>query len=121
MEVAEEFDGIWASASLLHVPRAQLDDAFRQILRAARHGGVIYMSFKHGTGQRERDGRLFTDLTPEGLAAFVGEFPEAEILKTWQTGDVRPGRSEERWANALVREFVERANSEGRRISSGLI
>jgi len=53
-------------------------DAFRRILRAARHGGVIYMSSSTVRGSGRGDGRLFTDLTPEGLAAFVGEFPEAE-------------------------------------------
>lgn len=108
MEFSEEFDGIWASASLLHVPRAQLNDAFRRLLRAAKSGGVLYMSFKLGTGERMKDGRQFTDFTEEDLAVFVGTFPEAEILRIWHTSDQRPGRTGEQWVNALLRKAGSR-------------
>jgi hypothetical protein len=46
----------------------------------------------------------FSDFTEENLAAFVGMFPEGEILRICQTADARPRRSGERWVNALVRK-----------------
>jgi SAM-dependent methyltransferase len=104
VEFADEFDGIWASASLLHVPRAQLDDAFRRLLRAAKDRGVIYASFKCGTGERVKEGRLFSDFTEDTLAEFVGQFPGVEILRLWQTMDMRPGRSDDVWVNVLARK-----------------
>jgi SAM-dependent methyltransferase len=48
-----EFDGIWASASLLHVPRPALAATLALIHRALRPGGLHYASFKAG----EMDGR----------------------------------------------------------------
>jgi len=49
----EEFDGIWASASLLHVPRPALADILRLVRGALKPGALLYASFKAG----ERDGR----------------------------------------------------------------
>jgi hypothetical protein len=85
------------------VPLAELDDVFRRLLLAAKRGAVIYLSFKLGTGERVKEGRRFTDFTDENLVALVGMFPEAEILRIWQTADVRRGRDDEIWVNALVR------------------
>jgi cyclopropane fatty-acyl-phospholipid synthase-like methyltransferase len=62
-----EFDGVWACASLLHVPLAELDDVFARVAAALKPGGVFYASFKHGPGEREHDGRRFTDMTIETL------------------------------------------------------
>jgi SAM-dependent methyltransferase len=47
------YDGVWASACLLHVPRDQLGNILRRIRRALKPDGLFYASFKIG----ERDGR----------------------------------------------------------------
>ncbi|WP_328987882.1 class I SAM-dependent methyltransferase [Thiorhodovibrio winogradskyi] len=64
----ECFDGIWACASLLHVPLDQLADALARLSRALKKDGVLYASFKYGRGEREHNGRRFTDLNESGLA-----------------------------------------------------
>lgn len=96
------FDGIWACASLLHVPRAELPGVLGRLARALVPGGVLYASFKHGAGEREHNGRRFTDLDEAGLAALVGAVPGLAVLETWTTGDRRAGREAERWLNALL-------------------
>jgi hypothetical protein len=35
-----EFDGIWTCASLLYVPRAEMDDVWHRLIRALKPGGV---------------------------------------------------------------------------------
>ena len=97
------FDGIWACASLLHVPLVELPEVFQRLARALKPGGVLYVSFKHGVGEREQGGRRFTDLDEPGLAALVEAVPGLVVLETWTTGDRRPGREQERWLNALLR------------------
>ncbi len=77
MRFAAEFDGVWACASLLHVPRRDLPGAVAACLRALRPGGVLFASFKHGRGERERDGRRFTDLDEAGWAEVVAGVAEA--------------------------------------------
>lgn len=44
----EEFEAIWASASLLHVPSDDLPAVLRKVANALRSKGVIMASFKEG-------------------------------------------------------------------------
>lgn len=98
------FDGIWACASLLHVPLAELPDVLQRLARALRPGGVLYASFKYGRGERERGGRRFTDLDEAGLETLLRQVPQLSLLECWTTADQRPGRDDERWLNALLRQ-----------------
>lgn len=104
LEETEVYDGIWACASILHVSKAELPDVFRRILHALKDDGVFYTSFKYGTYEGWRDGRYFTDFTMEAFEAFIKQFPELEILEEWMTGDVREGRSGEKWLNLILRK-----------------
>ena len=70
----EEYDGVWASASLLHVPRVELADCVSRLIRALKPRGVMYMSFKHGSGERfAPEGRFFADQTSGGLQSVLDE------------------------------------------------
>jgi SAM-dependent methyltransferase len=102
LEWTHAFDGIWACASLLHVPATELPEVLRRLTRALRPGGVLYASFKYGSGEREHHGRRFTDLDEAGLATLLTQVQGLTELETWTTGDRRPGRESERWLNALL-------------------
>jgi SAM-dependent methyltransferase len=99
----EAFDGIWACASLLHVPTAELPDVMRRLGRALRPGGILYASFKYGHGEQMRNGRRFTDLDEGGLADLLKQVGSFVEIETWVTGDRRPGRESERWLNSVLR------------------
>jgi SAM-dependent methyltransferase len=99
----DAFDGIWACASLLHVPASELPDVMARLCRALEPGGILYASFKYGSGEREHHGRRFTDLDEAGLAALLRQVPGLEPEETWTTADLRPGREAERWLNTLLR------------------
>ena len=101
----ERYDGIFACASILHVPSAALPDIFRRLKRAVKRDGIIYVSFKYGDFEGERNGRYFTDLTEERLKALLVEAdPIAPLVinDLWITGDARPGRNREMWLNAIL-------------------
>ena len=102
LDFEAEFDGIWACASLLHLPRAELPPVLQRLHQATRPGGIVYVSFKHGAGERLSQGRHFSDFTPTQLQNFVDLHSPFEVLQIWETQDVRPGRSQERWVNALL-------------------
>lgn len=117
VDVFEKYDGIWCCASLLHVCEAELPDVMTKLAIALKPGGVWYLSFKHGRGEREKDGRRFTDMDEGGLQKLIeGVKRETgsegvtakrfalETAKIWQTGDVRAGRSNEVWLNAIIRK-----------------
>jgi SAM-dependent methyltransferase len=98
-----EFDAVWACASLLHVPRREMDDVLARLTRALRPGGVWYMSFKCGEGEGMREGRFFNDYTEELLRQLIGRQPALTLLRAWQTADVQPDRRGTIWLNTLVR------------------
>jgi SAM-dependent methyltransferase len=99
LDYEQEFDAIWACASLLHVPRREMDNVFRRCTRALRPGGIWYISFKLGEAEEEREGRRFTDFTEVSLRALMDRHRLLEVLQVWRTQD----RREVTWVNALVR------------------
>ena len=100
----ETYDGIWACSSILHLPYAELQDVFLKMVKATKNDGVIYTSFKYGDFEGYRHERYFTDMTEAKFAEFVKDFPEIETEELWVTGDVRPGRSAEKWLNLILRK-----------------
>lgn len=96
-----EFDGIWACASLLHLPFAELPDTFRRLTRALRPSGVIYASFKVGNGEHWQGERLFSDMNEPRLDELLVDIAELKITESWRTEDLRPDRSGE-WLNVLL-------------------
>lgn len=97
------YDGIWCCASLLHVPKVELQQVFLKLQNALKPNGVLYVSFKYGTQERVHNGREFTDLNEDGLTALITHHTELKILTQWQTVDQRPERESEVWLNALIK------------------
>lgn len=100
----EEYAGIWACSSILHLPWAELVPVVGKMSTALKSGGIIYTSFKYGSFAGERHGRYFTDLDEKGLARLLLPYPELQVEELWITGDVRPGRGDELWLNVLLRK-----------------
>lgn len=103
LDARDWYDGIWACASILHLPGKELADVIRKIEGALKPGGVLYASFKYGTSEGMRNGRYFTDFTEETLKAFWKSATSLQIFDLWLTQDVRPDRKDEKWINLLAR------------------
>jgi SAM-dependent methyltransferase len=99
-----EFDGVWACASLLHVPSGALDDALRRLTRSLKPGGVFYLSFKYGRDEGPRNGRFFNDHDEAKLSDRLQGHKDLVQMKVWITQDNRKGREHERWVNAVLRK-----------------
>ncbi len=95
------FDGIWASASLLHVPINELGMVLTKLKNSLKENGVLYASFKYGNFEGERNGRYFNDLTEVTAREAFSDF---EVIKTWITHDARKDRLDEKWINILVKK-----------------
>lgn len=57
LSASNKYDGIWACASILHLPWSELTDVMRKMQAALKANGIIYTSFKYGTFSGERNGR----------------------------------------------------------------
>ena len=98
------FDGIWACASLLHLPKGEIAAVMRQMAAHLAEGGCFYASFKYGEFQGERNGRYFTDMTEESFKVLLREAPGLIIEELFTSGDVRANRESEKWLNVLMRK-----------------
>lgn len=99
-----EFDAVWACASLLHVSRENQLSSMRAISKALCEGGIVYCSWKYGNSDREDSGRYFTDMDESALIEIIEQLPELKLLKCWVTTDVRPERQTQKWLNVLLRK-----------------
>lgn len=77
-------DGVWASASFLHVPRGDAPATVDEFARVLRDGGVCYLSVKrHERGDHDRGDRHFEYYDADELAVLVAESPlDAELVRT---------------------------------------
>lgn len=101
LDYEKAFDGVWACASLLHLRMSELPRVLRLIRRSLRSGGVFYASFKYGETERDKNGRVFSDMTEESLRRLIDEAGGFRDVSLWTTGDARPDRADEKWVNLL--------------------
>lgn len=88
LDVVEAYDGVWANACLLHVPRDELAPILKRIWHALRPGGTFYASFKTGDAEgRDTLNRYYNYPSPAWLRetyAGAGNWTSLEI----ETGEV---------------------------------
>ncbi|MFK0684852.1 class I SAM-dependent methyltransferase [Ochrobactrum sp. BD67] len=71
LSAVEEYDGVYASASLTHVPRGELAPIVEKIHSALVKGGVVWASFKTGTAEgNDALGRYYNYLSPQELTDY---------------------------------------------------
>ena len=104
LAAVDKYDGIWACSSILHLPIDKLAKVMQKMETALKKNGVIYTSFKYGTFSGERNGRFFTDMTEAAFADLLQRVAGLEVEEQWVSSDVRPGRSEEKWLNLILRK-----------------
>ena len=97
----EEFDGIWACASLLHVSYEELPEVMNKLRKALKPKGVIYVSFKYGDSKMVKGERTFSNFTEATVAKLLNETGFA-VIECGITGDVREGREDEKWVNVIA-------------------
>lgn len=97
------YDGIWACASVLHLPKDELRDVFHKMIKAAVKNGYIYTSFKYGDFEGCRNGRYYTDFTEKSFGEFIKDINGLKIIETWTSADARPDRGDEKWINLIMK------------------
>ncbi|WAM36269.1 class I SAM-dependent methyltransferase [Caldicellulosiruptor acetigenus] len=105
IDFKEEFDGIWACASLLHVRRDEISSILYKIYRALKPNGVLYSSFKYGDKEEYRDdGRFFNYYDEKSFSELIKKLGYFDILEILITNDVRKGKENEKWLNVIVKK-----------------
>lgn len=110
IDFQNQFDGVWACASLLHVPKSDIEDVLKKLVISLREKGVFFASFKYGNNEIIKDERLFNSYDEDSLKDLMRSVPELECIDIWITQDVRPGREGESWVSCIYRKAVVRGN-----------
>lgn len=97
-----EFNGIWACASLLHVGRESIRDVLYRLVGMLCKDGIFYMSFKYGNKVYEKDGRSFNCYDENSFSRMIETIPLLRILELYKTKDLRVGKDDEYWLSAII-------------------
>lgn len=107
IEFREEFDGVWACASLLHVPKCEMEDVLHRVVTALKPGGTMYVCFVEGEGEHiSADGRLYNSYTAESLRALLQGTPTIREIMCWKSEDISSSARREPWLNFLLKKAV---------------
>ncbi|SHK05381.1 Methyltransferase domain-containing protein [Anaerobranca californiensis DSM 14826] len=102
LDFQNEFNGVWACASLLHVPRGEMEGVLFKISRGLKEKGVLFASFKYGDKEEFRNGRFFNYYDEGSFRQLIDKIPYFTILETLITSDVREGREGEKWFSVIL-------------------
>ena len=100
-----QFTGIWACASLLHVPFSELPNIIMSLMDTLISGGVMYASFKYGDSERWDGERFFCDMNEDRFLEVFQQVSTTDTLEhaAWITADQQGGRDVE-WFNVLIKK-----------------
>ena len=72
IDEVDAYDGIWASFSLLHAPRAAFPGHLAALKRALRPGGLLFLGLKLGDGEKvDKIGRFYSYYREDELKALL--------------------------------------------------
>ena len=86
----KQFDGIWACASLLHVPEKNLENILVKFWHALKDNGILYASWKYGEEERYDGERFYCDMTEEKLKSVLARADLFDCLECWVAEDALP-------------------------------
>lgn len=97
-----KFTGIWACASLLHVPFLELPCIIESLLETLTDDGVMYLSFKYGEGERIDNERFFCNVNESRWTTIVANIPQVIEYDIWLSADKRAD-CKDAWFNVMIK------------------
>lgn len=99
-----EFDGIWACASLLHFTPRQLEVVLNKIINTLQSGGILFTSFKEGKSiSLDEKGRYYNNHTINSLTNLLKSIPNNEIIEIWREESILRGKKQS-WVSTLIQK-----------------
>ena len=105
----DTYDCIWACSSILHIEDECLFTILNQMIDALKVGGIIYASFKVGTGYMIKEGKYYNFLTKEkmmGLLEKTGK--KVKLIDYFENSPIarRTPNSNETWGNYIIQKYL---------------
>lgn len=107
LDFDEVFDGVWACASLLHVPEEDMPDILKKVGMALKPGGHLFLSVKEGDFEGIRDERYFVDYSKRKLIDTLEDTGIFKVKEVWKSDDLREYISDTRWLNLIAKKKLD--------------
>lgn len=105
-----EFDGFWAAAVLLHIPKARMSEALRSIRRTVKDGAIGFISLKDGEGEGVQDEKVGGETMNRFFSYWSKEgFEEALMTNNFEVVDYmyHPMSETTKWHSFFVKTLEE--------------
>lgn len=97
-----QYDGVWANASLIHLPLEDVSLFIQRLPRILSETGVMYLSLKEGIREGiDEEGRYFNGLSVDYISSALSTVKELSILENWISEDVL-ARTNIKWRNIII-------------------
>ncbi len=100
-----DFNGIWACASLLHIKKAELPSILEKFHHALKPNGIFYASFKFGTVEEQRLERFFSDYTETEIKNVFEKTELFHVLECFLSEDIREDYKNKPWVNIIAKKL----------------
>ena len=99
----EEYDGIWACASLLHLKMPELIEVLKKLRDWLKTDGYLYASMKNGTGEEiTEEGRYYLYL-PSDEFITLSENAGLQVVDFYSTKSVSNPNETKYWNNFVLK------------------
>ncbi len=101
------YDGIWACSSILHVEKENLPNVLIKMINALKVNGIIYTSFKIGTGYEIKEGKYYNYLTEEEMLQTLNKLSKnVKLIDYFETlPSTKRNAQNTVWGNFIIRKF----------------
>lgn len=110
----ELFDGFWASAVLLHIPKARIKEALDRIKTVITDRAIGFISLKDGTGERMET----EEIDGQKIERFFSYWPKDDFTNILSdTGyevvnyDYRPMSEKTKWHTFIVMNHIDKESA----------
>lgn len=102
----DTYDGIWACSSILHIEKEKLPNIFSKMINALKDGGIIYTSFKIGTGYEIKEGKYYNFITKEEMQEVLSKVnSNVRIIDYFETlPSTKRKETSTIWGNFIIKK-----------------
>ncbi len=103
----DTYDGIWACSSILHVEKDELFNVLIKMIDALKTNGIIYTSFKIGTGYEIKENKYYNYLTKDEMIQILDKTrKKVKLIDYFETlSSTKRNAKNTIWGNFIIKKF----------------
>ena len=103
----EAYEGIWACSSILHVEKNNLFNVLIKMINALKTNGIIYTSFKIGTGYEIKENKYYNYLTKDEMIQILYKTrTNVKLIDYFETlPSTKRNAQNTIWGNFIIKKF----------------